>query len=401
MTTISVDSSAGLLAALKSAQGGETILLAPGVYTDLKWKISPKFDVAVTITSADPSNMAVINDFRISGGGGLHFSQLEFSTLDNSALVANDGSYWAYKFYNSNDISFDRVKVHGSLDGNAGNDVSGISLAGTSNISITNSEFQQLERAIAFGGGSSNIKIVGNSFHDLRSDGMNFVEVRNVEIRNNILRDFVPKEGDHPDAIQFWTTHAKTPSTDILIASNVILKGAGDHVQGIFLRDQQGTLPYERVTITDNLLVGTGYNGIRITGVKDLTVTNNDLVTFDGGLKTFMLVRSADGAVATGNSAAYVAFEQSANVENRGNKSASPVKDEGEASIRKWLIAHPAEAAGLKGIFPIEFFPAEAPTSPLVPVNWSADPFAPTDFDVNAPRLDFGSYGGASGYLFA
>ncbi|PZQ63828.1 MAG: hypothetical protein DI570_07710 [Phenylobacterium zucineum] len=396
VTTINVASTAELVAGLKVAKGGETFLLAPGTYSGIDFKIAPRFENPVTITSADPINQAIVTDFRMRNAEGFNFTQLEFATIIQPDRVANDGSYWAYNFRDCANMTFDRITVHGSLDGNASNDVSGITLSGSKNVTITNSEFQQLERAVAFGGGT-NIKLIGNNLHDLRTDGFNFVQVQQVEIRGNIFRDFDPAQGDHPDAIQFWTSRSNAPSTDILIAGNIILKGDGDHTQGIFLRDQIGTLPYERVTITDNLLIGTGYNGIRIQGAKDITITNNNLVTFDGGLKTFMLVQGAEGVNASGNSAAYVAFEQSSNVTQTDNQSAGPVKDEGEAAIRQWFEAHPAEGAQLRGMLPVDFVLPYTFFDPIVPSHT----ITYLDGQFGYDGLDFGSYGGASGFLFA
>ncbi|MEW5685523.1 MAG: right-handed parallel beta-helix repeat-containing protein [Pseudomonadota bacterium] len=336
MTTIYVNDTASLTAALKAAVGGDTIKLAPGTYSDLKFKIAPTYDSPVTITSADPNNPAVITDFTLSGIKNWSFSNLELKALDNPGMIANDGSYWAFKIYKADGVSFDNVSVHGSLDDKPANDVSGISIAQSKNVSVTNSEFQQLERGVAFGN-VQNVKVNGNNFHDLRSDGADFVEVKFVEVKNNSFTNFYVAEGDHPDAIQFWTSRSLTASTDIMISGNVITRGEGGDTQGIFLRDQVGTLPYERVTITDNIIVGTGYNGIRVQGAKDLTVTNNELVTFQGELPTFLLIGASDGVVLKNNSAISVGVDQSTNVVQSGNTITTAVTDWGLSTLSKYI----------------------------------------------------------------
>ncbi|PZQ63827.1 MAG: hypothetical protein DI570_07705 [Phenylobacterium zucineum] len=339
MTTIYVNNTASLTSALQAAVGGDVIKLAPGTYSGLTFKIAPSFASEVTITSADPSNPAVLTDFSLRYAKNWSFSDLEFKALDNPSMIANDGSYWAFKFRDTDGMSFNNVKVHGSLDGDASNDVSGISFSASKNVSITNSEFQQLERGLAIAG-TQNVKVNNNSFHDLRSDGADFVQVNKVEVKNNTFSDFDPVKGDHPDAIQFWTTGTTAPSTDIVISGNVITRGDGEYTQGIFLRDQVGTLPYERVTISDNLIIGTGYNGIRIQGAKDIAITNNELVSFKGDLTTFVLVQGGTNVTLDGNKAAQISYDTSTNVTMTGNTITSPVLDMGSSALKQYLAAH-------------------------------------------------------------
>lgn len=327
------------MSVLKTAAGGDVIQLAPGVYSGLSFKVAPTFQTNVTITSADPDHQAVLTDFSLSGAKGLTFTNLEFATLNHPDKIANDGSYWGFKFFNSTNLTFDHISVHGSLDGNSQNDVSGLSVRGSQNITITNSEFQQLERAVAIGQ-TQNIKLANNVVHDLRSDGFDFAEVRNVQVTNNTFRNFTPADGDHPDAIQFWTTGTKTASTDIAISGNVILKGEGEDTQGIFLRDQVGTLAYQRVTISDNLIVGTGYNGIRVQGANGITLTNNELVSYAGQHTTFFLIGASTNVVATGNKAASISFDDSTNVKQSGNVTTAVVTDFGSQALKSYALTH-------------------------------------------------------------
>lgn len=354
VASIQVESTAGLVSALKGAQAGDTILLAPGVYSGLTSKgMNASFDVPVTITSAVPSQPAVITDFSLADVHGLTFRNLEFLAVGSGDQRWVEAKYWAFKVAKSSDIHFDNVSVHGSLDGDVTNDVLGINIRDSDNVSVTNSEFQQLGRALAIGGGD-NVKVINNHVHDMRSDGFDFAQVGHVQVVDNILRDFYPVGGDHPDAIQFWTSGTKSASHDILISGNVILRGDGQGTQGIFLRDQLGTLPYERVTISDNLVVGTGYNAIRVQGAKDLTLTANELVTFKDDYKSFLLIQGADGVVAQNNRAVSISFGDSVNVSESGNVTTGFVKDLGLAAIKKWLEAHPTRAAHLDGILPID-----------------------------------------------
>lgn len=339
-----VNSTAELQLALRSANAGDKILLAPGTYTGLSFNgMNLKFSELVTVTSADPARPAVINDFALSNATNLRFANLELATLDHSAKVATGAVIWGFSVSRSDSIHFDNVKVHGSLDGDAGNDVRGLSIRDSTNISVRNSEFQQLDRAVAFAQ-TSNIIVQSNLLHDLRSDGLNFAEVKNVLVGENVFSTFNPVGQDHPDAMQFFTSGTKTPSSDIRITGNVILKGSGEYTQGIFMRDELGTLPFQKVVISDNLIVGTGFNGIRIMGVDGLTLQRNELVSFKGDNNTFLLVQKGNGVVATDNQAASISFDTSTNVVQTGSKITKAVDDQGLAALRRWVELHPEPA---------------------------------------------------------
>lgn len=371
------------MSALKLAGGGDTILLAPGVYSGLAIR-NLSFATDVTITSADPDRLAVITDMQMHTVRNLTFTNLEFA--------ANTGGF-AYEIRNSDSIHLDRLFVHGSLDGNPQNDVSGIGFAASTNISITGSTFEQLNRGMAISD-SSNIVMRGNVMHDLRSDGVDFAQVSNVQILNNTFRTFKPTPEDHPDAIQFWTSGTKVASHDILISGNVIMRGEGQATQGIFLRDEIGTLPYERVTIANNIIVGTGYNGIRVIGAKDLEITGNQLYSNPGDVnRTFMLVQNADGVRATDNTAVSITFEKVTGLTQASNVFNSAVGDEGVSMLRDWTLNHPETAASVRSFLP------PAPPPGLAPDPMSAfgqaGAFDPNGFNPSGidPSTFFGGWG--------
>jgi hypothetical protein len=164
-------------------------------------------------------------------------------------------------------------------------------------------------------------------------------------VADNAVWNIRPMPGDHPDAIQFLTAGSKAPATDIRVTGNVVFRGEGQATQGIFLRDQVGTLPFERVTIADNLIVGTGYNGILVMGAKDLAITGNELVSNPGGTNnTWLRVERGEGVTASRNRAQLISFDASTNVKESGNRLTEPVSDKGLAALRAWAAAHPDRA---------------------------------------------------------
>jgi hypothetical protein len=118
-----------------------------------------------------------------------------------------------------------------------------------------------------------------------------FTAVKNVLIDGNDFRDFRSSAIDHPDAIQFWTNGTKQASTDIMISNNVIMPGTGAGSQGIFIQDEIGGLPYERLTIKNNLLLDAGnyWNGIAVRGGKDVVLEGNTSISPTGDDKVFYI----------------------------------------------------------------------------------------------------------------
>lgn len=355
MPVFVVDSVPSFNNALKVAQGGDTIQLASGTYSGLAIS-NVKFASGVTITSLDATTPAVLTNFNINGSNGLTFTNLEF--------VAKAPAYFAFQVRNSDDIHFYGLRVHGSLDGDASNDADGLQVLNSSNVSITYSEFQQLGRGMAIGS-TTNVVVEGNKVFGIRSDGMDFAQVANLRVTGNLIHSINAVGDDHPDAIQFWTLGTTVASRDILISGNVILRGEGGATQGIYLRDEIGGMPYERVTIENNIVVGTGYNAIRVNGAKDLVVKGNELISNPGDTnKSFMLVQNADGVRATDNKAISIGFDKVTNLTSVGNVLNQPVPDAGVGALKAWVVSHPDTAALISPFLPVEL-PAGGGAGPV------------------------------------
>ena len=78
MSDFNVTSSAELTQALASAQSGDTIALAPGVYSNVVVS-NLNFAAAVNLVSADSANEAVLTDLSVLQSSGLRFQDLTFA----------------------------------------------------------------------------------------------------------------------------------------------------------------------------------------------------------------------------------------------------------------------------------------------------------------------------------
>ena len=291
ITTIS--SSQSLAVAIKAAKAGDTILLLPGTYSSLSLR-NVDFTSDVTIRSADISHRAVLSGFTLDGVSGLRFEQLELR-VD----LGTDSK--PYEIRSSQDITLDQVWMHGSMDGDPQNDRGGLAIQNASGVTVKNSEFEQLLTGIGHLN-SNNLVLTDNSIHDIQLDGIRGGGSSNVLIARNTFSDFHPVTGDHPDAIQFWTTNTTAAAHDISVIDNSFIRGDGRPAQGVFIRDETGHLPFQNVTISGNLIVGGMYNGVFVDGAANVKITGN-IVTGFTDMKSYFWITDVAGATITGNTA--------------------------------------------------------------------------------------------------
>lgn len=314
---------AGLVAAIKAAKGGEVLILAPGAYGPITIKGQVNAGM-VTITGEG----AKLLGLDLQKSEGFRFSGLEFDAGASGAYV--------FRVSASRDVHFDHLHVHGpdaATFAGLKTPPSGISfLNGCEDVSITDSEFHHLNRAC--GGSGDRVVIARNDLHDLRTDGMMWSDTRDIWIVDNTIRDLTPSAGGHPDGIQFMTTGTSRASENILIARNVLDRGQGAAFQGIFLGDEVGSLPFKNVRILDNLLIGTGYNGIAVGHGENVELERNELLSFEGKTnKTWILIKNTKGLVSRDNQAIELAYNGVTGLVDEGNVKNQPALDGGLAAL--------------------------------------------------------------------
>ena len=353
MSIITVSTGADLVSAVKVAQGGDTIQLAAGTYNvSLE---NAHFDTDVTITSADPNQLAVLNNLHVKAVSGLTFQGLDFTV---TGVESNN----AVTVEKSQDVHFDNVHVHGSLDNNPGNDGGGILLRGSTDVSVTHGTFEQLYWGVAHLD-STTVNISGNQFHDLRMDGVRGGGSSYITISSNHFTNFHPNAGDHSDAIQFWTNGTLAAAHDILVENNVFERGEGDVAQGVFMRDEGKLKPFDHVVIRGNLVSGGMYNGIVVFGAHDVTIDGNVVQGFSD-MKSWIQVSRTDGVVLTNNSANEILFTDTAtNISNLGSTILGLADDHGAATTAQWRVDH------LLAPGPLPLVGPAIPTTPTAPVT--------------------------------
>lgn len=336
VATIFVKDSVGLVAALKSAHGGDVIQLMPGTYAPVAIQ-NLKFDTDVVIKSADANKMAVMNGLVIRGCEGLDIQGVEI-------VVDPSGGSFPFQISDSKDIEVRGVEVHGSEDGDHGNDVSGLQIRNSQDIEVSGSNFHDVHFGISHLD-NDGLTITENYFHDIRTDGVRGGGSSNVEVSYNYFTNIYPQGRDHADAIQFWTGNIEKAGTNILVKGNVIVRGDGDATHGIFFRDEAGDMAYNGVTIEDNLIVGANLNAITVAGASNVKISNN---TVAGLVDEESVIRIQDttNVVMTNNqSTGYVLNENNQGLVQNGDTTIAKATDGGKLIQADWLAAHQPSGA--------------------------------------------------------
>lgn len=280
--TIFVNNSQELSAAMRSAKGGETIMLAGGTY-DRLMVTNRSFTSEVTIKSAEADNPALFKGVALNRVQNLTFDGIEVTHATHQA-----GSVYARAVivHNSNNIDVVNSRIHGSVDGVMTNDGVGIGVLLSKNVTLSGNTFHDLHRGAVLDD-VVNAKVNHNYMYDIRSDGLNFTEVKNVVVEANKFGQFksAPTNAvDHPGIIQFWTNGAQKASENIFIRDNVSFQSSFDGfpIGGIFLRDERGDLPYRNVTIENNVIYTRDADSITLGHVIDGAVRNNTVLSVPG-----------------------------------------------------------------------------------------------------------------------
>jgi hypothetical protein len=334
-----------LAARIASAQDGAVIALPPGPAGVLQLD-GVRHARPVTIRSADPTKPVIFSGLNIANSDNLILQDVQFD------LPAYDGPpdakgqaaemVNALQILKSTNIRIEHVTVEGPSNATLATETSGLLIRSSNKVAVVNSVFRRLHNAIGHldndgleirdnrfedladdgvrGGGSSNVQIVGNQFGSLHSDAADL---------------------DHPDCIQFWTSNTKESAHDITVEGNLCLRGSGRSVQGIFFGNE-AHIPYRNLIIRDNVLVGTGYNGLVAADVDGAQIEGNVVARFPD-ITTRLRVLDSRNVTVTNNRAAEYGWtansripQTNTNLVDRNNKTIGTVTDHGVALASQW-----------------------------------------------------------------
>ncbi len=300
-STIVVTSDAELAAAIKGTSGGETIQLAPGTYSTIQIvggtynqinigttkiaKGTPTLTSAVTITSQNPNNPAVVKSIDVRTSNHWHFKSLAIrpvksglpepgvsmsgsdNAIEDSNLTYGDATNWS---------AADWLNLSGS----------GISLNGPDSL-VRNNTLKNVYMGIEIGANSAGTLVKNNTVDGIGGDGMRELG-DNVTVDSNLFKNFKEINDNHDDCAQSWGMVNGSVSQEgivkgVIFQNNICINNENpndplyDNTQGFdaFDGSMQGWL------VQNNVYVSTAYHGLSYSGAVNMVIRNNTIIDSD------------------------------------------------------------------------------------------------------------------------
>jgi parallel beta-helix repeat protein len=306
MTTFNVSTTAALVNAAHAAAVGDTILVAPGTYSNVGIFSAAKTGTGtVTIKSADTSNPAVLNDLTLANSSNFTLTDLNLSA-NGGASIGGSGQFQVLSDQN---IVLSDLNVFGDPNGTFATSRSGIYIKQSTNVSLTNSTFTFLNNGISHLL-DNGLTISGNQISEIYTDGVSGSGTSNITISNNDFSDIGIEVSNtlHPDMIQFFTTNTTVSASNITITGNTFVRGQNgkeaDHQKGIYLNDESGNkLPFKNVLIENNTIAGSGNDGISVYDGVNVRIINNTVTSYADDPGSWITAQTVNGLTVTGNAA--------------------------------------------------------------------------------------------------
>ncbi len=289
MVAIVVGTAAQLSSALRTAKGGDTIVLKAGNYGELFLQDKTNFASTVKIVSQDVDNPGVFSgiDFR-------NVSNVSFESVKFDYEAASGAAVWKTPFLirGGKNISITKSTFDGddaaglSASENGYGTGTGLYVTASSGITIANNKMFNFHRGLAVTK-SNNIDVSGNELTDMSKDGMNFQEVVDIDIARNYIHDFHRSASStvHADMIQFMSPNAKVASSDVRITENLLDAGNGSLTQSLFIRneavDSYGggkAMFYKNFLIANNIIRNGHSHGVTVGETDGLVIQNNTVM---------------------------------------------------------------------------------------------------------------------------
>jgi PKD domain/Right handed beta helix region len=288
-----VSTADGVSQALSAAQGGDRIVLAPGLYGVLSIRgqkdVGLGFASPVIVTSQNAKDKAVIAKLELVDTSQLTFDGLLFDYTYSAGDIV---TYQPFSVVRSSGITFANSVFDGDVAIGTGTPSDGfgtgkgLNISYSKSIRLENNIFFNWHRAAIFHY-IEDLIIKSNEVTNVRSDGFDFAAITTALIEGNHMHDFriAANTGDHWDMIQFWTNKTNIPSTNITIRNNFLDSGTGAGTQSIFMRNEEvdhgrmgDEMLYHNILIEGNLIRNAHLNAIVVGEAKSLKITRNTLL---------------------------------------------------------------------------------------------------------------------------
>ena len=311
---IHVHSAEGLTDALKRPAPGDLILLAPGNYGQVE--LNGSNQQYVTLRSED-EGQAVFSRVLIKGAAWrlqnltvLASSQALPPTAGDSALVKVMGA--SNVTIERTHISMDMAKdfwVHRKSVGPMAEPLlSGIVANNVSCLRVSENVISNVFNGVTAGGDPAagkgfNIEISNNIIRDFGADGIDHYG-SSVDIFNNYIynaKNICDAKCVHPDGIQGWTYNLRPGivNKDVKIHDNIVISNFSPEdtlnwggMQGITIFDGD----WENVQIENNLILVGTWHGLSLYGARHSRIIHNTVLSTDPNFDAWILISAKKGA---------------------------------------------------------------------------------------------------------
>ena len=257
--TVWVATSTTIVSTFAKIADGDTVRLS-GNFGMIRLS-NRSFATGVTL---DGSHAKFLDTLDLTNLSGVKLSGAKFDTRGSAASFAR-----ALVVYGGSNIVFDRLNFIG--DGYQ----TGLSFAGTNNVTVSNSSFDGLLRGMNIGTVNGGF-LTKNKFVRSVSDGIDIGNSHNVLANYNTCSLGQPGPGVHPDCIQMFSAVGQPIQSD----NTVIYNSAYGPTQGFTsFSNGGGGL---RLTIAHNRVVTSYPQGIACYDCIDSNISYNNVATIPG-----------------------------------------------------------------------------------------------------------------------
>ena len=323
---VTVTTDAEFESAVANAEGGDTILVAPGDYQG--FDITKQYSSVVTIKSADSGNPArFMGRSETDGARNIVFDDLIFQSTHG---IDAPSYLWTNRFQGT-DLVVKNSHFIGTLNDQGAGIGHGLQVPGESeNVLIENNLLENFHYGMV-SGGTRNITFRDNEIRYFSADAIQMVSVEDILIDGNFIheprRD--PTSGVHVDMIQIFNSGKTFQTNNVTIRDNIFDVGPdGEISQYIFMGNEAVRLDgageemyYKDITIENNIIYGVHSAGISIGEADGLTIRNNTVLHVDGGpdgLAYYPVIKTKYHSIAV-TIENNVAYQVTDNVNNRSD----------------------------------------------------------------------------------
>jgi parallel beta-helix repeat protein len=261
-----------------AVKDGDTVILAPGTYSAIVLQDRPFTSVTVDARGSTINGMSLknVNNFKVTGGTFLNGCVPgALTNCYNYAIILTGGSGFSL---NGAFLKGPEVSIAGVMG--AKGDGYGLRSNATANMSITNNVFHGFKIGIVMDNGSHDFRIAGNRFTTMRSDGVNVGPGSNKGlIERNVCDGTRITSLEHPDCIQMYSRPTFPPVADITIRFNSSFGDSQGFSGFNHVRDGVDDGGFDRITVSDNYVLGSYPQGIALYDCRQCQLTNNRVAT--------------------------------------------------------------------------------------------------------------------------